>query len=102
MNRVRFTSMLFAATLLAGTAGSFAADPAKAPPAPTKEMRQQMAVAHEKMAACLRSDKPISECREEMQKSCHDMMGEQGCPMMGMHRHERMMKPPAPGASDPK
>lgn len=52
--------------------------------APTKEMREKMALLHEQMAACLRSSKSISECRAEMQKNCHDMMGDQGCTMMMM------------------
>ena len=61
-----------------------AADPAKAPPpAPTAEQRQKMAEVHQKMADCLRSDRPIAECRSEMATACHDMMGAGGCPMMG-------------------
>lgn len=47
----------------------------------TPEQRQNMASTHEKMAACLRSDKPMSECRTEMRKNCQDMMGKDGCPM---------------------
>ena len=49
----------------------------------TPEQRQNMAAAHDKMAACLRSEKPMTECRSEMMKSCKDMMGQGGCPMMG-------------------
>ena len=49
----------------------------------TPEQRQTMAAAHEKMAACLRSDRPLSECRNEMMQACHKMMGKEGCPMMG-------------------
>jgi len=51
----------------------------------TKEQRQQMAEMHQKMADCLKSDKPLSECRSEMMKACHDKMGAEGCPMMGHH-----------------
>ena len=43
-------------------------------PAPTKEMREKMAVAHEQMAVCLRSDRPIEECHDDMKK-LHDSMG---------------------------
>lgn len=52
----------------------------------TKEQRQQMATLHEKMAACLRSNKDINECRQEMRQNCQEMMGAQaqGCPMWGM------------------
>jgi hypothetical protein len=53
-------------------------------PDPTKEQREQMAVAHEQMAACLRSDKTISECHEELSKSQHHMMG---CLGAKMHPH---------------
>jgi hypothetical protein len=50
-------------------------------PTPTKEARATMAAAHEKMATCLRSDRPFAECRTEMQKSA-PMMQEHGCQMM--------------------
>jgi hypothetical protein len=61
-----------------------------------------MAALHEKMAACLRSDKALAECRDEMQKNCRDMMGEQGCPMMGkgMGMQNRMEACPAPKPDD--
>jgi hypothetical protein len=36
-------------------------------------MREKMAEAHEKIAACLRSDRPIDECHDEMKKM-HDAM----------------------------
>lgn len=51
-------------------------------PEMSKEQRQKMAVMHDTMAACLRSDKPMKQCHEDMMKSCHDE-GENGCPMMG-------------------
>lgn len=46
------------------------------------QKRDQMALMHEKMAACLRSEKPLKECREEMHKSCTEAKGEGHCPMM--------------------
>lgn len=70
-----------------------AAEPSNA--APTKEMRATMAAAHEKMAACLRSDKAMAVCHEEMRKNA-PMMHEQGCPMMqGQHgpMHKGAQKP---------
>jgi hypothetical protein len=78
--------------VLAGGGATFAADvPPANHAAPTKEMREKMATLHEQMAACLRSDKPIADCRSEMKKSCGETMGEEGCPKMdGMHH--RMMK----------
>ncbi len=62
----------------------------------------KMAEAHKKMAECLRSDKPMSECHEEMKKEC-PMANSDHCPMMeemhgmrgmhpGMHGKGRRMK----------
>lgn len=66
----------------------------------TSEQRNKMADMHEKMAACLRSTKPMGECHEEMKNSCKDM-GE-ACPMMGkMHGHH-MMHDDDKGESDHK
>jgi hypothetical protein len=65
----------------------------KSPVKLTSEQRQRMAGLHEKMASCLRSDRPMAECRQEMMKGCKDTMGKDGCPMMGgkmghgMHQH---------------
>jgi hypothetical protein len=95
--------------VVAGSSAARAADePPAGPPAPSKEMRAQMAALHEKMAACLRSDKAFAECRDEMHKNCRDMMGEQGCPMMsngmgmgmGMGMQNRMQPCPAPKPDD--
>ena len=81
------------------TAGAaLAAEPEHAGrPAPTHEMRQKMAGAHEQMAACLRSDRPIAECHEEMMKN-HDMMhhgegghegvGKENCAHRAHHDHD--------------
>lgn len=75
---------LMAALVLAWAGPARAAEPEKAPPAaPTAEQRQKMAEVHEKMAECLRSDRPIGECRREMMKACHDTLGADSCPMMG-------------------
>ena len=59
----------------------------------TKEQREKMAVVHEQMAACLRSDKSLADCHKEAMKSCRDaMMGKGGCPMMGHHSsHDHRM-----------
>jgi len=74
--------LLALAATAAASAGDIPAGTQQA--APTKEMRAQMAIVHEQMAACLRSDRPFAECRTEMMKSCQKLMGTQGCPMMGM------------------
>ena len=56
----------------------------------TKEQREAMAKSHEQLAVCLRSDKTMDVCHEEMMKSCKES---DTCPMkgrMGMHhgKHE--------------
>jgi hypothetical protein len=55
---------------------------------PTKEQREKMAVLHDKMATCLRSDKAMPECQKEMRESCELSMGKDGCPMMRRHHAE--------------
>ena len=64
----------------------------------TSEQRQSMAVAHEKMATCLRSEKSMEDCKMEMMNSCQENMGKESCSMMGeMHgmkgkmKHQKMM-----------
>jgi hypothetical protein len=73
-----------AALALAAGSSALAAEPKKSAPAePSPEVRQQMAAVHQKMADCLRSDRPMAECRTEMANSCQQMVGASGCPMMG-------------------
>ncbi len=88
MNQAAFV-LLFLSSLV-GSAVS--AEEPKGKPAMTAEQRSKMAEAHEKMAVCLRSEKPMKDCHEEMRKACNDNKGE-GCPMMGMkkgrhHHHD--------------
>jgi hypothetical protein len=74
----------FAAEETQAATGSQAAPAAPATaPAPTPEQRKQLAAAHRRMADCLDSDRPFSECHAEMHASCMSTMGAQGCPMMG-------------------
>ncbi len=47
------------------------------------ETRRQMADMHQKMAECLKSDKSLSECRDNMMANC-PMMKDGQCPMKGM------------------
>jgi hypothetical protein len=75
---------LVTALVVIWASAASAADPQpNAPPDPTPDARQKMATIHEKMAACLRSDRPMAECRADMWKSCQEQMGADGCPMMG-------------------
>ena len=79
--------MIACGIALLGMAGAALADEPQhdSRPPPTKEQREKMAEAHEKMAACLRSDRPIQECHDEMMKQ-HDMM---------MHDHAKKGMQPA-------
>lgn len=111
MKKVLALLLLSSSLMISGFV--FAADQAPQPGAPsapqqmTHEQRVKMANAHEKMAACLRSDRPLADCRSEMMKTCHGLMGKAGCPMMGgmgggmMRQGGRHMGPPSDaGASN--
>ena len=100
----RLILAVIASIVLGGASLAFATDlsPPAAPPAPSKEMREKMATVHERIAACLRSDRTMTECRKEMQQACQDMMGKEGCPMMGMGMHGGMMQEPPAGKPDAK
>lgn len=78
---------------LAGTAGvTLAGEPEHMDrPAVTQEMRAKMAATHEQMAACLKSDRPITECHAEMMKQ-HDefMMHHEAGEHEGMDMHDCM------------
>lgn len=81
--------IIFASMILAMSAiQTHAADgtPRKEKATPTAEERESMAAMHEKMAQCLRSEKSIRECHEDMEKSCKENMGGRGC-MMGHGKH---------------
>lgn len=104
------------ALLIALSSAALATDPPAAPSTPTREMRERMATLHEQMAACLRSDKPVTECRTQMLQHCQSMMGNQGCTrmmgtggmmgmrggMMGMGKGMRGPMTSSPPASPPK
>lgn len=78
---------LMVSIVLSGGTAAIAQDKPQAPTSaePSKETREKMAVMHEKMAACLRSDKSIADCRSEMRAYCQQV-GPAGCPMgPGMH-----------------
>jgi D-arabinose 5-phosphate isomerase GutQ len=94
---------------LAATAGAtFAAEPEHMDhPAVTKEMRAKMAAAHEQMAACLKSDRPIMECHEQMMKlheehmmhhggGEHEDMDTDDCMHHMHHDHEHDHAAPSP------
>lgn len=92
MPRARAAYLACGAALLWATGAVLAADTSPNDrPAPTKEQREQMAAAHEKIAACLRSDKPIDQCHDEMKKM-HDSM---------MHSHHHMDHGSSPDSTSP-
>ena len=71
---------------LAFAAPTWAADAKKtSPPEPTAEQRQKMAEVYQKMADCVRSTRPMTECRSEMVAACHSIGGGV-CPGMGRGR----------------
>ena len=89
--RIRTRFPVAIVSLLVGSSGAMAQNPS--PPnlaVPSKETRERMATFHERMAACLRSDKPIAECRAEMMKNFGGVPGETDCPMMGSGMHGQM------------
>lgn len=59
----------------------------------TKEQRVKMADMHDKMAACLRSDRAMKDCHDEMKMSCD---ADKDCKEMMMHHmdgdHKKVMK----------
>ena len=87
-----------------GASATLAANSPAAQSPPSKEMREKMATLHEQMAACLRSDKSITQCHTEMMTSCQDVVGKDGCPMMGMGSgmHHHMMQPAPANSGDQK
>jgi hypothetical protein len=74
------TNIIISITTLLLSSSAFCAD------APVSvENRRKMAELHQKMSDCLKTEKPMSECHNEMMQGC-DMMGKNACPMMGpMH-----------------
>lgn len=48
---------------------------------PTADMRKKMADMHQMVADCLKSEKPVSECKQEMVKNCPMMKEGKKCPM---------------------
>jgi hypothetical protein len=54
------------------------------------DMRAHMAHAHENAAACLRSERPMAECRQEMMRAVGDEMGGKKGIQKGGNMHEKM------------
>lgn len=82
----RVAASLPIAACIAAVSVAFGAGASSDHSAPSRQMREQMAAMHEQAAACLRSEKPIAECRDELMQSCRKMkkmMGGHDCAMMG-------------------
>ena len=92
---MRTIGLVLSVVVLVGSP-ALAADKTKppAPPQMTKEQRNKMADAHEKMAACLRSNRELKDCHDEMMRACKDAMGPEGCPMMGPGHMQHGGQPP--------
>lgn len=75
---------------LAFSTGTLAAESSQAQKGsqavPSKESREQMAQAHDKMAMCLRSDVSVQDCHQQMREQCQDMKDDGGCMMGKMGR----------------
>ena len=82
-------------------------------PAVTKEMRAKMAAAHEQMAACLKSDRPMADCHADMMKlheefMMHheagesDDMDKHDCMHRMHHDHDRAAADQPPADAKPK
>jgi hypothetical protein len=103
MNRHRIVSVFAGMAFFALLQGSvcLAADAPTKPPTATKEQREKMAQAHEKAATCLRSNRAVAECRQEMMHACVDAMGADGCSKMsgGMMGGNMMHGQPSQGNS---
>jgi hypothetical protein len=69
-----------------------AADTKSDMPEPSREQREKMALVHEKLAACLRSDRSFEDCHHEMVEA----MGGQHCPMMEQTMKGHQHYPTAP------
>ena len=96
--RIKHWRVLVVGTALLAGGIAIAADTGQGPAAaPSPEQRHEMAEIHQKMADCLMSERPFTDCKAEMQKSCAGM-GKEGCSMMGsmgmMHggSHEKSSK----------
>lgn len=56
-----------------------------------EESREAMALHHEKMAACLRSNKTLKECQQEMHEVCRKAMSDGVCSMLQAPRREKKL-----------
>jgi hypothetical protein len=103
VSKVRARTAIAALLLLSGAASTRADSPAPEH-ALSKETREKMAALHEQMAACLRSEKSLLECRGAMMRSCQEQLGSDGCPMIlgigggtdGRHHMQPMSATPKP------
>lgn len=77
-----------ASPAFAAADSSKAADKSAMSMTPSKGDREKMAVAHEQMATCLRSDQEFKQCHEELHKKCESMMGN-SCSEMEMGKNNK-------------
>ena len=77
------TLLALTTLLILSAPSAFACDDCDGKDTASKEDRAKMAEMHQKMADCLKSDKPMDECKKEMHKSC---------PMCDRHHHGKAKK----------
>ena len=78
-----------------------AADTKSGMPEPSKEQREKMALVHEKLAACLRSERSFADCHHEMESSHAEAMGKEHCPMEHKMHHHPMTSEQGPTPANP-
>jgi hypothetical protein len=79
-----------------------AADTKSGMPEPSKEQREKMALIHEKLAACLRSERSFADCHHEMESSHAEAMGKEHCPMVeGKMNHHPANSEKGPTPANP-
>ena len=70
-------AVLFGSSLFAANSGPVVNY--KKPSDPTTKERQYLASFHDKMATCLRSDRPFSDCHKEIVNNCMNGFGKNRC-----------------------
>ncbi len=103
MSNLAIKFSLGAAAALLCVSLAAAAEPPAGPPNLSKAQREKMAQIHEQMAQCLRSDRTMAECHQQMMDDCRAALGDKSCGMMGHHRGMRPRHPmmATPNAAPP-
>ena len=82
------TSLLGLLILAVLTATSTLAAEPKEDRAKMITAHEAMVKSHQEMVKCLKTNKPVQECHEELMKACEEHMDKGSC-MMGKKKHHR-------------